>query len=112
MALPDQIEELKKLFPGVMYAEEGGYHYYLVPNVKLPEKCTPQQVDVLLCPDSRDGYRSRLFFASRINSGKTLNWNALGVRILERTWYAFSWQLPDGLRLAQMLTCHIRGLTC
>lgn len=112
MTTPDQIEELKKLFSGVKYAEEAGHRYFLIQDIELPANCTPDKVDILLCPDHREGYRSRLFFASQINSGKSLNWNIQGIRILERNWYAFSWKLPEGLRLAQMLTSHLRGLTC
>lgn len=108
----EQVEELKKLFPSVKYAEEGGNRYYLIQNLALPEHCTPHVVDVLLCPDLKDGYNSRLYFSQQINPGKTLNWHVQGVRILERNWWAFSWRLPAGLRLTQMLTSHLRGLTC
>lgn len=112
MSTPDQAEELKKVFSNVSYAEEGGYRYYLIPQLELPENCTPRVVDVLLCPDLKDGYNSRLYFSQQITSGKALNWHVTGVRILERNWCAFSWQLPAGLRLAQMLTAHLRGLAC
>lgn len=112
MTTSDQVEELKKLFPNVNYAEEGGYRYFLIQNLALPEHCAPKSVDVLLCPDLRDGYHSRLYFAEQVNSGKSLNWHVQGIRILERNWFAFSWQLPTGLRMAQMLTSHLRGLTC
>jgi len=107
-----QIDELKKLCPEVHYAEEGGHHYYLISNLQLPDGCTPQLINVLLCPDNREGYHSRLFFESRVESGKQMNWNSDTFRILERSWHVFSWQLPEGLRLAQMLTSHLRGLTC
>lgn len=106
----DQIDELKKIFPEVSIYEEGGYTFFLIPNFELPKGCIPEKTDVLLCPMQRDGYSSRLFFSEKVQSCKTLNWNANGVRILERNWYAFSWRVQPNLRIAQMIVSHIRGL--
>jgi hypothetical protein len=107
----EQIEELKKAFGNVQYGEEGGYVFFLIPSFQLPEGCEPKIVDVLLCPMSRDGYPSRLFYSQEIRPPKPRNWNAKEVRILERNWWAFSWKLehPD-LRLIQMVSAHLRGL--
>lgn len=111
MSFPsDQIEELKRLLGTVQAAEEGGTTYFLIPALALPAGCTPSIVDALLCPTSRDGYPSRLFFAERIQSPISRNWNANGVRIIERNWYAFSWKVPENLRLAQIIGVHLRGL--
>lgn len=111
MSFPsDQIEELKRLFGNVRAAEEGGTTYFLIPALALPASCTPSNVDALLCPTTRDGYHSRLFFAERIQSPIPRNWNANGVRIIERNWYAFSWKVPENLRLAQIIGVHLRGL--
>ncbi|MBK5261612.1 MAG: hypothetical protein JJE17_03440 [Peptostreptococcaceae bacterium] len=106
----DQIEELKNMFPEVFKSEEGGYPFFFIPNFELPTNCTPSVSDVLLCPTPRDGYNSRLYFSDIIQTSKILNWNANGIRILERNWYAFSWTTKDNLRLAQMIATHIRGL--
>ena len=48
----------------------------------------------------------------RIESGAPLNWNADGVRLLERNWYAYSWKVNPNLRLAQMIAAHLKGLRC
>lgn len=106
----DQIDEIKKLFGEVRSCDESGYTYFFIPNLPLPEGCIPEKVDVLLCPTSRgDGYSSRLFFAEKIESRKSLNWNVNGIRIIERNWYAFSWQTPKNLRLAAMVAIHLRA---
>ncbi len=107
---PDQIEELKILADGVASAEEGGFAYLLLPSLQLPPGCSPEKVDALLCPVPRDGYPSRLFFAQQITSREQRNWNVTGVRILEGNWYAFSWIVPAGLRLAQLVGAHLKGL--
>ena len=104
----DQIEELKKLYPAVQSCEEGGVTFFLLPKLRLPEGCEPQETDALLCPAPRDGYNSRLFFANKITCSKALNWNASGVRIAERNWAAFSWKTEHtDLRLAQMVAIHL-----
>jgi hypothetical protein len=52
----DQIIELKAMFPGVSRGDEGGTTYFLLPSVQLPAGWTPERMDLLLCPTSRDGY--------------------------------------------------------
>jgi hypothetical protein len=106
----EQITELKDLFPNVQACDEGGVTFFLIPDFKLPEGCIPSNADALLCPTSRDGYDSRLYFSDKIQTAKPLNWNANCVRILERNWHAFSWRIPPGLRLSQMVATHWRGL--
>ena len=106
----DQIEELRTLFGDVKTSKEGGVTYFLIPSLGLPIGCSPDKVDALLCPTTRDGYASRLFFAERIQSPTQQNWNANSIRILERNWHTFSWRVPENLRLAQMVAVHLRGL--
>lgn len=103
----DQLQELARLFPGVKQAIEGGVTYFLLPQLVLPAGRTPERVDALLCPSGRDGYTSRLFLAQMISTTNGLNWNANGTRILERNWFAVSWRVRDGLRLAQMVRAHL-----
>lgn len=111
MFTKEQIDELKRLFPDVLQGEEAGVTYFLLPQIHLPDGCTPARTDALLCPSPRDGYSSRLFFAEQIQTSKALNWNASGVRILERNWNAFSWKLDaPNLRLVQMLSLHLKAL--
>ncbi|MFA6411795.1 MAG: hypothetical protein WCW53_03795 [Syntrophales bacterium] len=106
----EQIEEMKGLFKNISSCSEGKYIYFFMPDLQLPEGCVPEKIDALLCPMSRDGYDSRLFFAERIKSCNSPNWNANGIRIIERNWHAFSWKVPPNLRLTQMLAAHLRGL--
>jgi hypothetical protein len=105
----DQIKELKALAPGVARGDEGGFTYFLLPGLQLPEGCSPAVADCLLCPMLKDGYHSRLYFSHVVKSGP--NWHALNVHILGRNWNAYSWQTHNsGLSLAQMVTEHLRAL--
>lgn len=111
MSYPDdQVDELKHLSQGVEQCAEGGRTYLFLPGLALPDGCTPATIDALLCPSELDGYPSRLFFAGRVQSPSSRNWNANGVRILERKWEAFSWKVSPNLRLAQMVAAHLKGL--
>jgi len=111
MSFPeDQVVELKLLCPDVSEVEEAGCMYLLLPGLYLPDGCIPARTDALLCPTARDGYESRLFFADRIECKFVPNWNADGVRIVERNWHAFSWKISANLRLVQMVAAHLRAL--
>lgn len=108
---PDQIEELKTLCSDVRTHWEAGFTYLFLPGLILPDGCTPQKVDALLCPMPKDGYPSRLYFSQSIATPFHRNWNANNIRILENNWYAFSWQYQDQpMRLAQMVGIHLSGL--
>jgi hypothetical protein len=110
MGFPDdQIEELKRFFPEIQAAQEGGITYLLLRDASLPATCTPARTDLLLCPAERDGYPSRLYFAQRPSSKTGLNWNG-NIRLLERQWSAYSWKVAPGLRLVQMVLEHLRAL--
>ncbi len=107
----DQIDELKELCSEVLTCEEGGITYALLRKIILPTGCSPTEVDALLCPSSKDGYTSRLYFAQQISCPKQLNWNALNTRILEQNWHAYSWKIPqENLRLSQMVANHLGAL--
>jgi hypothetical protein len=110
MILPvDQIEELRALCESISQCDEGGHTYLLLSKLRLPDGCQLALVDVLLCPMEREGYASRLFFAEKVGTREARNWNT-SVRILERTWHAFSWRTQKGLRLAQMIAAHLKAL--
>jgi hypothetical protein len=110
MEFPDeQIKELEKVYGDVRRVEEGGKTYFYIPTLTLPDGCDPNVVEAMLCPVERDGYPSRLFFSAMVKTPFTRNWNANGVRIMERQWYAFSYQNVKGT-LLQMLGAHLRGL--
>jgi hypothetical protein len=100
----DQVAELTQLFPGATPATEGGVQFFLMPKLRLPDRCTPGQVDALLCPTQRDGYPSRLFVAEQVQPCRA-GWAT--ARILEHNWYAASWRTREGQRLAQMVLSHL-----
>jgi hypothetical protein len=108
----DQVVELKLLCPDVSEVKEAGCIYFFLPGLILPDGCSPARTDALLCPSARDGYPSRLFLAERVQSKAKAepNWNANGVRIVERNWHAYSWKTNPNLRLAQMVAAHLRAL--
>lgn len=108
MSIPDdQLTELRRLHPEARLAEEGGTTFILLPQLELPPGIVPTHVDALLCPVPRDGYQSRLYFAASLAGGPQRNWHVRGLRILDRAWYAASWQTPPGLRLVQMVEVHL-----
>ena len=90
-------------------AEEGGFSYLRIAGYQLPTGCVPAVCNLLLCPQPRDGYQSRLFFPVQITGGMARNWNG-NIRVLGENWYAFSWATDPGLRLVEMLLIHINGL--
>lgn len=109
-----QIDELKRVFKGVMVGSEGATPYFLLPNITLPQHCSPRIVDALLCPVVQNGYQTRMYYSERINRPphpdpeKRLNWSG-NIRILERNWNVLSWQVQGGttLRLVQMASAHL-----
>ena len=107
----DQLDELRNFGSEVLAAVEAGHRYLLVRSASLPASCVPSTVDLLLCPDARDGYQSRLFFSEKPSETIGRNWSG-PVRILDRNWWVFSWQIPNGcgLRLAQMMSTHLGAL--
>lgn len=109
--MEDQITELKSFCSEVFVGTEGGITYYLLKDFQLKEGCSPIKTDLLLCPTTRDGYPSRLFFADRITSPKQQNWHASTFRILDRNWFVYSWRLDKPhARLTSMLSAHLGAL--
>mgnify|MGYP006909091136 CR=1 FL=1 len=106
----DQISELKGIAPDLSIAQEGGIPYIRIKGLKLPDGCVPETVNALLCPLKRDGYESSLFYSEKITGCPSRNWNRNGVRILGESWYAVSWRVSSGLRLAEMLQIHLSAL--
>jgi hypothetical protein len=105
----DELVELVCLFPGAKRCEEGGAVFYYIPILPLPIGCIPAQTEALLCPTPRDGYPSRLYFAQQVQGPVKLNWNTT-CRILERTWYAFSWSGVPGGQLKKLIWAYVRAL--
>lgn len=110
MPLPEeQLLELA-LLGEISVAEEGGTSWVLIQGLQLPSACTPDRTDGLLCPTTRDGYPSRLYFADQIRGPQGRNWNG-NIHVLGRNWYAISWRVPpEGKRLIQILSEHLDAL--
>lgn len=110
--IPEQLDELKALVPELREEADGGETYLLLPNLHLPEWCTPFKVDALLCTTGRWGYTCRLFFGEKISTPRTNpNWTANGVQICGQSWWAYSWNTNNpNLRYIQMVKNILRGL--
>jgi len=109
--IPDDIlAELRALGRKVQRFDEAGKTYIYVEGHQLPEGCDPPMADVLLCPQERDGYPSRLFFSQRVTSASGRQF-VHEARIAERQWYAISWRVDrTDLRPAQLIAAHLRAL--
>lgn len=107
MVTEADMTELRSLCPDAKQAQEGGLRYVLLPSLKLP---APAEIDCLLCVDPRDGYAGRLFFSQVIATREPRNWHMQNVRILERNWFAFSWQIPANLRPMEILLTVLRAV--
>ena len=106
----DQIDELVSVYPEAQQAQEGGAIFVLLPALELPEGVEPRRVDALLCPTSRDGYPSQLYYAERPRNTPPQFKNVRNAHILGRTWHACSWRVRPGLRLMQLVRAHLDAL--
>jgi len=109
----EQVQRLKEHCESVCRSAEGGITFLLLEALRVPAGATPSTVDALLrLGDSGDGYATRLFLAEKVTgpSKIAVNWNALGVRILERNWYAYSWKVPIEIDLDEILREHLKAL--
>lgn len=112
MALdPNQVKELAGYYPKSGVVEDGGVEFILISPLLLPLGCDPASVEGLLCPVPRDGYSSRLFLSSKItHKGPGQNWNANGVMIAGRQWWAVSWNTQqENLTLLGMVMAHLQS---
>lgn len=98
------------LVPEAQVAREGGATFLLLPALPLPEGIQPRAADALLCPTPRDGYPSRLYYAVQPQHAPPQFRNVRATHILGRTWYACSWRVRSGLRLAQLVRAHLDAL--
>jgi hypothetical protein len=100
-----ELTELRLICPGLAVRVENTYEFIFLPSFRLP---TGAIVDALLCPQSRDGYETRLFLSSQV-PGKGNNWTTHS--ILDRTWYTWSWNnVPATFSLAAILANHLEAL--
>jgi hypothetical protein len=113
----DEVDELKRCYAKLASAQEGGVNFILIPELRLPPGAEPAVVEALFCPYGKgDGYTSRLFLSKQItHNGRGKNWNAAGVTILGKQWWAVSWNAtpangqPVKQRLAAVLAAHLEA---
>lgn len=112
---PAQVSQLKAYYPKLSSFEVGEgdakIPYVVIDDLDLPEGCQPRRVQGLLCPCTRDGYTSRLFLSEKVtHKGPGTNWNAAGVPIGSRSWWAVSWRTgTENLTLLGMLLAHLKA---
>ena len=112
---PIQVAQLKVYCPNLSSFDDGEGEakktYVLIDGLDLPAGCQPKRVQGLLCPFTRDGYTSRLFLSEKItHNGKGTSWNADGVQIGGRSWWAVSWKTgTENLTLLGMLMAHLKA---
>ena len=95
----------------VSMAPDTGGTVYLLEGLRLPEGCSPQEVDALLCPFPRDSYPSRLYFSQKVSCPFERNWNFNGM-VAGKNWVAHSWKVePAELTLTKILLGHLEGFT-
>ncbi|HLK15191.1 MAG TPA: hypothetical protein VKT78_10325 [Fimbriimonadaceae bacterium] len=112
MVTDHDIDSIRPVCASLSTCVAGQVDYVLMVGLHLPG-CRPAECDALLCLGDRgEGYPTRLFFAQEITPPKpyNLNWNARGVHILGRSWYAYSWKVPAGLSVQETLQQHLRPL--
>ena len=83
----EEIRELAATFPGTERAEEAKVTYFRIPDVILPDGCSPSPMTVLLRPSPVGDYAYRLYFAEKVKTPKDKNWNA-SEHILGARWRA------------------------
>lgn len=110
MVAEEHLRELRAVCADAKTTAEAGVDYVLLPGLKMPDGCSPDSTDCLLCLGPRDGYSSRLFFSQIINAQGSRNWNGQNIRIAERNWFAYSWRVPEGLRPMETLIAHLQAL--
>jgi len=108
MVAPEHLDELRAVFGDVSAKAEGGVDFVFLPRLVLPEGCNPRETQALLCLGQHAGYPTRLFLVQAV-SARGANWSSHVV--LGRPWWTWSWnQVPAGLRPAEILAEHLRGL--
>ena len=99
---------LEEVAPGSTTHVEAGYTYRHFPVVQMAAGCAPATVECLLCLTPRDGYPTRLYFATRVTRpGVSPNWNGQA-HVLGRNWEAYSWNyVPNDQHVLVILDAHL-----
>jgi hypothetical protein len=107
----EELAALQQLCAGAKVMTESDSVYIFLLALKLPPGCSPSPVDALLRLKSPlADYPTRLFFAAQVASSKALNWNSLNVPILQKIWFAYSWNNVAADRPAiELVAEHLRA---
>lgn len=109
MSFEEQVNDFLLIFPRAKQYTEGGFQYLFIQDVELPLGCSPEKVNVLLCPQLRDGYPSRMFLSQVVTGCPDRNWNCQNVRILDNNWFAISWMTSPDLTIKEMYYTHLNA---
>ena len=63
----ESLAELQGLCPDAVEMPEGCYRYVYLPGLKVRSGEQVLVLDVLLCPQPKDGYSSRLYLSQQIS---------------------------------------------
>lgn len=103
-----QFNALKAFYPSAECWSEGGHELAFIPGVKVQATGGPVQVNLLLYPQAKDGYETRLYVDRQIAASKGLNWQAHTV--CGETWWACSWRgVQAHLPWVNILANHLRA---
>jgi hypothetical protein len=103
----ESLNKFLSVYPAAKAHSDGGFDFIYIPLLKMPEGCSPTEVEALLCPQKRDGYATRLFISQPI-AGKGNNWTTH--HILGRVWHSWSWQgVSPTQELTQILLGHLNA---
>ena len=107
----EMIERFKASFPGSVSGKDLKGSFHFLPKVSVTTTLGEKVVDLLFCPEGRDGYPSRLFFSENLpTKDPTRNWNGRE-RIMDRNWHAMSWKIENPPpTLEALLSDHLRAL--
>jgi hypothetical protein len=113
MLSKETTDELNQVCAGAVEMQEGGSTFIFLPSLTLGPQCRPRKVDALLRISSTtvNDYPTRLFFSEQIVSHMSLNWNSKNVVMLQRQWFAFSWNgVTNTGRPMEVLAQHLGAL--
>jgi len=101
----DRLKPFQAVYPEAKSLSDGGVDFIHIPKLIMPEGIQPSVVEALLCPQTRDGYATRLFLSAPITS-RGSNWRTY--HILGRVWHSWSWQgVAANQELTQILLGHL-----
>jgi hypothetical protein len=102
------LASLRSLCPNAELMTEGGQTVVYLPAVQFQAGATRVTCNLLLWPDPRDGYLSRLFLSEQVTGSVGRAWTSFS--LCGGTWWAVSWQgVPAELPWIEILANHLRA---